>query len=68
MFHTQNSMLRRVAAVAVAGVAGVGLALGTTLLPAQATPNEQVCAPLDSGKTDVTGDHKTVTVDASEGF
>ena len=30
--------------------------------PAYATPNEGVCAGLDSGKIDTTGDPQTVTV------
>tara|TARA_R110002124_G_scaffold163088_6_gene330420 strand:- start:530 stop:1192 length:663 start_codon:yes stop_codon:yes gene_type:complete len=54
--------------ISAAVVLGVSLALAATL-PAQATPNHSgVCAPLDSGKTDVAGNHQTVIVDAPEGF
>lgn len=45
-----------------------GVAVALAVLGTPSIMNPQVCAGLDSGKHDVVGDHKTVTVTAPAGF
>ena len=60
----RNTRALRVAATMVGALA---LTLAVGALPAQATPHESVCEPLDSGKIDTTGDPATVSVTAPVG-